>query len=70
MSMWNYYKRTFIAVQLTTGVVSWMVYRSTNHLLIPTVVFFLSMQISAVFGTMWANRLRKKTQGNASCVIN
>lgn len=68
--MWDYYKRTFLAVQFATGLVSWMVYRASNHLLAPTAVFFLSMQLSAVFGAMWANRLRKKLQRSTSCLIN
>jgi hypothetical protein len=58
--MWDYYKRTFAAVQLAALLVSYMVYRSTSHAAIPPIVFFLAMQISAVFGAMWANRLRRK----------
>jgi hypothetical protein len=68
--MWDYYKRTFWAVQLAAGAVSWMVYRATNHLWFPTAVFFVSMQVSAVFGAMWANRLRNKIQARSSCAIN
>jgi hypothetical protein len=68
--MWDYYKRTFLAVQLAAGGVSWMVYRSTSHQWMPTAVFFLSMQVSAVFGAMWANRLRRRMQARATCVIN
>jgi hypothetical protein len=68
--MWDYYKRTFLAVQLAAGLVSYMVYRDTNHAWMPTAVFFLSMQISAVFGAMWANRLRRKIQAHSSCAIN
>ena len=69
-AMWDYYRRTFLAVQLAAGGVSWMVYRSTGHQLLPTAMFFLSMQISAVFGAMWANRLRRRMQARATCVIN
>jgi membrane associated rhomboid family serine protease len=68
--MWDYYKRTFLAVQLVTGLVGWMVYRSSNHLWIPTAMFVLSMEISAIFGAMWANRLRRKIQARTSCAIN
>jgi hypothetical protein len=68
--MLDYYKRTFLAVQLAAGVVSWMVFRSTGHQWLPTAVFFVSMQVSAVFGAMWANRLRRKMQLRASCTIN
>jgi hypothetical protein len=68
--MWNYYKRTFLAVQLVTGLVSWMVYRASSHLLAPTAIFVLSMETSAVFGAMWANRLRNKLPARTSCAIN
>jgi hypothetical protein len=60
--MWDYYKRTFVAVQMAALLVSYMVYRNTHHAVVPPLVFFLSMQISAVFGAMWANRLRRKIQ--------
>jgi len=68
--MWDYYKRTFLAVQLATGVVSWMVYRASNHLWAPTAVFVISMQTSALFGAMWANRLRRKLRASTSCLLN
>jgi hypothetical protein len=58
--MWDFYKRTFAAVQLAALLVSYMVYRNTNHAVVPPIVFFLTMQLSAVFGAMWANRLRRK----------
>ncbi len=58
--MWDYYKRTFVMVQITALVVSFMVYRSSNHAVLPPLVFFTFMQLSAVFGAMWANRLRRK----------
>ena len=60
--MWDYYKRTFAAVQLAALLVSYMVYRNTNHAVIPPIVFFLTMQLGAVFGAMWTNRLRRKMQ--------
>jgi hypothetical protein len=60
--MWDYYKRTFAAVQLAALLGGYMVYTRTNHALLPPVVIFLSMQVSAVFGAMWANRLRRKIQ--------
>jgi hypothetical protein len=58
--MWSYYKRTFGAVQLFTFVISWMVFRTTNHHLAPTAIFFLTMQGSAVLGALWADRLHRK----------
>ncbi len=60
--MWDYYKRTFVMVQLATLVVSFMAYLASNHAVIPPLVFFAFMQMSAVLGAMWANRLRRKMQ--------
>jgi hypothetical protein len=57
--MWKYYKEAFATVQLATCVVSWTIYQQTNRSLGPAAIFFLSMQVSAVFGIMWASRLRK-----------
>jgi hypothetical protein len=62
MMMWSHYKLMFLAVQLVAFVVSWLVYRVTNHALAPVAVFFLSMQVSAVLGATWANRLRAKAR--------
>ncbi len=67
--MWNYYKKTFVAVQLFSAAVSFMVYQA-SHTLAPAAVFLLSMETSAVFGAMWASRLRKKMQTRTSCLIN
>jgi ABC-type bacteriocin/lantibiotic exporter with double-glycine peptidase domain len=68
--MWSYYKKTFLAVQFVAVFVSWMVYSNTKHELVPTAVFFLFMQASAVLGAMWANRLHRKIQRSASCASN
>ncbi len=67
--MWDYYKKTFLAVQLFSAVVSTMVYRA-SHSLAPAAVFLLSMEASAFLGAMWASRLRRKMQSRTSCLIN
>jgi hypothetical protein len=69
-SMWNYYRAVFLPVQIATGLGSWLVYRSTHHLWAPTTVFFLSMEIGAAFGAMWANRPRVIAQSSRSSVLN
>ena len=68
--MWSYYKRTFLAVQFATLLVSFMAYRTTKPLWVPTLLFFLSMQVSSVLGAMWANRLRKKMHSCAPITLN
>jgi len=68
--MWNYKRRIFLPMQIATWVASWMIYRNTNHLWTPTVVFFLSMEIIAVFGVLWPKRLRENVHATASSVLN
>jgi hypothetical protein len=69
-TMWDYYKRTFLAVQLVTGFVSWMVYRASSHLWIPTAIFVLSMETSALLGAMWASELRNRLPAPTSRMLN
>jgi hypothetical protein len=60
--MWAYYKKTFPLVQVTALLVSYLVYQRTNRAWPPAAVFFAIMQLSAVFGAMWASRLSKKIE--------
>lgn len=65
--MWDYYKRTFVLVQIVAFLVSYVVYRDVHHAWAPPIVFFLFMQVSAVFGALWANRLRRKVLTAQRC---
>jgi hypothetical protein len=60
--MWDYYKRTFVMVQIAILLVGYLAYSATNHSLVVPIVFFATMQVSALFGAMWANRLRRKIE--------
>lgn len=68
--MWDYYKKTFIAVQLAIGLVCWMTYRAAAPDLGPAATVFIVMQVSAVVGSIWANRLRRTMTSGASRVLN
>jgi hypothetical protein len=68
--MWDYYKRTSLGVQLATGLVSWMVYRASDHLWTPPAIFALSMEISALFAAMWANQLKREIPSRTSGLLN
>jgi len=68
--MWNYNRKILFPVQITTWAASWLIYRITNHLWTPTAVFFLSMEISAVFGALWAKRLRENVHTATSSLLN
>jgi hypothetical protein len=68
--MWKYYKEAFATVQLATCIVSWTVYQQTNRCWGPTAIFFLSMEVSAVFVTMWASRLKTRARPSTSIAMN
>ena len=68
--MWGYYKRIFFAIQLVTGPVAWMVCEASNHLWIPTAIFVLSMETSALFGAMWAGQRRNRLPTPTWRVLN
>jgi uncharacterized membrane protein YfcA len=57
--MWKQYKKTFVGMQLviwaiTGGVLAW------RHLWDLAAMFFVTMQIGAVIGAMWGQRLKSK----------
>jgi hypothetical protein len=68
--MWNYYKKTFLAVQIAIALVCWLTYRMASHDLGSAAIVFIVMQVSAVIGSLWANRLRRKMTCNASGALN
>ena len=58
--VWEQYKKTFLGVQvLTAGVTAW-VYLGLTHWWASTALVFLTMQVSAVLGAMWASRIRRR----------
>jgi hypothetical protein len=60
--MWDQYKRTFLVVQLAAAWVAYVVYRDTHPAWVPTAVFVVLAQASAVLGAMWAAHRRRKLQ--------
>jgi hypothetical protein len=60
--MWEQYKKTFLGVQiLAFGAAAW-VYLGLSHWWGPAAIVFCTMQISAVFGAMWANRIKRRIE--------
>jgi hypothetical protein len=68
--MRNYNRKILFPVQIATWVASWLIYRNTNRLWTPTAVFFVSMEISTVFGALWAKRLRENMHTATSSILN
>ena len=63
--MWQQYKKTAFSMQVliglvTAGIVLW------SHAWDLAALFFVTMQVGAVVGAMWGNRLRNKLERNAS----
>ncbi len=58
--MLEQYKKTFRAIQLVIAVITVFIFFKTQRLWLPTLVFFLIMQVGAVLGAMWATRLKRK----------
>jgi hypothetical protein len=51
------YRKTFVTMQVVIGIITATVLIQT-HRLIAAFAFFVVMQLGAVFGAMWAARLR------------
>ena len=64
--MWEQYKKTFLGVQvLAVGVAAW-VYLGISHWWRPAAFIFLVMEVSGVFGAMWASRIRRRMESQRS----
>jgi hypothetical protein len=60
--MLEQYKRTFIPIQVTIWLVTVGVYLTMHHLVLLAGIFFVAMQLGAVFGAGWAYRLKRKVE--------
>jgi hypothetical protein len=68
--IWNYYTKTFLPVQLAIGLICCLTYRAAAPDLGPAATVFIVMQVSAVIGAMWANRLQRRMTSVTSRLIN
>jgi hypothetical protein len=60
--VWGQYKKTFWVTQLFTLVITAGVFHTTPSVW-AAAVFFIAMQLGAIFGAIWATRLRRKAEG-------
>jgi hypothetical protein len=58
--MWGQYRRSAPAIQLLILLVTAFVFWKSLFRWEAAFVFFVAMQLSAVFGAMWAYRLKRK----------
>ena len=68
--VWDHSNKTFIVLQLTAALVSWLIYRAAAHDLGPAGTAFVLMQVCAVVGSLWANRLRRKMTPGVARLFN
>jgi hypothetical protein len=62
--MWEHYKKTFLSVQALIVIMTVFVHLSWGHVWMITGLVFLTMQVSAIPGALWGNRLRNKFLGH------
>jgi hypothetical protein len=55
---------------LAIGLVCWIAYQAAAPDLVPAATVFIIMQVSALVGSMWANRLRRTPTPSGSSVLN
>jgi hypothetical protein len=67
---WQHYKRTLLAAQLAIGLLCWLAYQAAAPDLVPAATAFIIMQVSALVGSMWANRLQKAPTSSGSSALN
>jgi hypothetical protein len=59
--MWEQYKKTFGSMQAFIVLVAIALYFGLGRSVVTASGFFLMMQVGAVFGAMWAARLRRRS---------
>jgi len=64
--MWSHYKKTFVFMQILICLVTLGVFFGMNRLWQLAALYFVTMQIGAVLGAVWALRLRRKVERSAS----
>ena len=60
--MWEHYRRTLKPVQAAIATVTVAIYFGMHRMWFVAAVFFLMMQVGALFGALWGQRLRRKMQ--------
>jgi hypothetical protein len=59
--MLEHYKKTFVGTQITIGVITLAVLIRT-HRLVAALAFFVTMQLGAILGAMWAVRIKHRIE--------
>jgi hydrogenase/urease accessory protein HupE len=60
--MWEQYKKHFVGMQVVILLVTFAAYQRFSHLWFVAAVFFTTMQVGALLGASWANRIRMRVK--------
>lgn len=60
--MWEQYRKTFWGMQLVIALVTLAVYLRFYQHWLPTLQFFVILQIAGVAGGYWGSQLKKRVQ--------
>ena len=60
--MWEQYKKTLVGMQAVIAVITGCSYLTMYRSLAPAAMFFVVMQVGAVFGAYWGARLKSRAQ--------
>jgi len=61
--MWDQYKKTFLGMQVVILMVTAGMYLVLSREVPLVATFFVTLQIAAVLGAYWGDRLRKRVRG-------
>jgi hypothetical protein len=62
--MWEQYRKTLLATQLIIALITCAAYLSLHDLGNALIQFFIPLQACAVFGAIWATRLKRRLGEN------
>jgi hypothetical protein len=60
--MWEQYRKTFRGMQLLMALVTLGVYFRFYHHWLPTLQFFVILQVAGIAGAYWGSQLKKRGQ--------
>jgi hypothetical protein len=62
-AMWDQYKKTFLGMQVVILMVTAGMYLMLSREVALVATFFITLQVAAVLGAYWGDRLRKRVRG-------
>ena len=63
--MWEQYRKTFVGMQVVIALVTAAMYLLFVRQWQPVGTFYATLQVAALLGAYWGDRLRRRVQGRA-----